>query len=202
MVKEQLCQLTLKNRGMKANMQEMRENVVGELMSIMKTRRIVLEQLGRAGLEESMRRDCKELLVKRRDHMTTKEEELISLEKLLSGHEAVLEHADSACLELEEKIRAYERDRIWDNSYTLRGMVYRFLSWSFTDYAVRFASDVSPCENYGRWKDFRQSNSFIGSTITRYRHYIAIVHGFYGSANGATVNDMEILSPGWTCNHS
>lgn len=123
MVKEQLSQLTLKNRGMKAAMQEMREAVVGELMSIMKTRRIVLEQLGRAGLEQGMRRDCKELLIKRKDHMTIQEEELIALEKLLSGHEAVLEHADSACLELEEKIRAYEQDRVWESSYTMRGML-------------------------------------------------------------------------------
>jgi hypothetical protein len=56
--------------------------------------------------------------------MTIKEEELIALEKLLSGHEAVLEHADSACLELEEKIRAYEQNRVWDSSYTMRGMLF------------------------------------------------------------------------------
>lgn len=121
LVKQQLCQLTLKNKGMKASMQEMREAVVSDLMSIMKTRRIVIEQLGRPDLAEDMREPYKDLLAKRKLHMITKEEELLSLEKLLSGHEAVLEHADWACMELEEKIRAFEEDKYWDPTYTMKG---------------------------------------------------------------------------------
>lgn len=120
LVKKQLCQLSLQNRGMKASMQEMREAVVGDLMSIMKTRRIVIEQLGRPDLAEDIREPCKDLLAKRKLHMVTKEEELLSLEKLLTGHEAVLEHADWACMELEEKIRAFEKDQYWDPTYTMK----------------------------------------------------------------------------------
>jgi hypothetical protein len=40
--------------------------------------------------------------------MSSKEEELISVEELLGGHEAVLDYACSACEELEEKIEAFE----------------------------------------------------------------------------------------------
>jgi hypothetical protein len=119
-VKEQLIELTRKNRGMKQSMQEMRESVVGELMSIMKTRRIVIEQLGRPDLEDEMRQPCKDLLAKRKLHMIMKEEELICLEKLLGGHEAVLNHADSACRELEEKIKVFETEEK-DPSFTMSG---------------------------------------------------------------------------------
>jgi hypothetical protein len=108
---------------MKAAMQDMRESVVGELMSIMKTRRIVIEQLGRPNLSLDMLQPCKDLLAKRKQHMMLKEKELLSLEKLLSGHEAVLEHANSACVELEEKIRGYEENNYWDPNYTMKGNV-------------------------------------------------------------------------------
>jgi hypothetical protein len=124
LVKEQLSQLSIKNQGMKASMRELRESVASELMSIMKTRRIVIEQLGRAHLSVDMLQPCRDLLAKRRKHMIQKEEELILMEKLLSGHEAILEHADAACIELEEKIRVFESNRHWDSNFTMKGTLY------------------------------------------------------------------------------
>lgn len=167
MVKLQLSQLASKNRGMKAAMQEMRESVVGELMSIMKTRRIVIEQLGRERIDAQMRNDCEELLAKRKAHMIHKEDELIMLEQMLIGHEAVLEHADSACMELEAKIRAYELDRKWDGTYTLNGRVplscilevvlifilYRSPSNVSISAAHRWRNDVQPDGNTNLARD-------------------------------------------------
>jgi hypothetical protein len=101
----------------------MRMAVVSELMSIMKTRRIIIEQLGRPDLDVAMRQPWKELLAKRKNHMVIKENELLSLERLLSIHEAILEHADSACHELEEKIRLVEHDKNWEPSYTMKGIL-------------------------------------------------------------------------------
>lgn len=108
MIKAQISQLTIKNRKMKESMQEMRESIVADLMSIMKTRRIVIEQLGKGNIESIMLETFQELLAKRATHLIKKEEELITLEDLLGGHEAVLEHAASACEELEEKIKIIE----------------------------------------------------------------------------------------------
>ena len=181
LVKEQLCQLTLKNRGMKASMQEMREAVVGELMSIMKTRRIVIEQLGRPDILEEMRKPCKDLLTKRKLHMIVKEEELISLEKLLSGHEAVLEHADSACMELEEKIRAFEQDKIWDPTYTMKGMVYpSILSWYLLN-SLRLPANECPGQAHER----RIHRPRIINTrgFSPFRRSAAILHLVHGSTS-------------------
>lgn len=107
-VKEQLIRLTKKNKEINASIQEMREGAVDELLSIMRTRKILIDQLGRPDLPEELRGLCLETLPKRRNYIYTKEEDLISVEELLGGHEAVLEYARSACEELEEKIEAYE----------------------------------------------------------------------------------------------
>lgn len=107
-VKEQLIRLTKKNKEINVSIQEMREGSVDELLSIMRTRKILIDQLGRSDLPEELRGLCKETLPKRKTYMYLKEEELISVEELLGGHEAVLEYARSACQELEEKIQAYE----------------------------------------------------------------------------------------------
>ena len=107
-VKEQLIRLTKKNKEINASIQEMREGAVDELLSIMRTRKILIDQLGRPDLPEELRSLCLETLPKRRNYIYTKEEDLISVEELLGGHEAVLEYARSACEELEEKIEAYE----------------------------------------------------------------------------------------------
>lgn len=107
-VKEQLIRLTKKNKEINASIQEMREGSVDKLLSIMRRRKILIDQLGRSDLPEELRGICMETLPKRNTYMYTKEEELISVEELLGAHEAVLEYAHSACQELEEKIEAYE----------------------------------------------------------------------------------------------
>ena len=107
-VKEQLIRLTQKNKEINASIQEMREGNVDELLSIMRARKILIDQAGRSDIPEEVRGLCMETLPKRKAYMHSKEEELISVEELLGGHEAVLEYARSACQELEEKIEAYE----------------------------------------------------------------------------------------------
>jgi hypothetical protein len=123
-VKEQLIRLTKKNKEINASIQEMREGAVDELLSIMRTRKILIDQLGRPDLPEELRGLCLETLPKRRNYIYTKEEDLISVEELLGGHEAVLEYARSACEELEEKIEAYEdaMERSGNPGFTMDGM--------------------------------------------------------------------------------
>ena len=107
-VKEQLIRLTKKNKEINASIQTMREACVDELLSIMRTRKILIDQLGRSDLPDELRELCLDTLPKRKGYMYSKEEELISVEDLLGGHEAVLEYARSACQELESKIEAFE----------------------------------------------------------------------------------------------
>jgi hypothetical protein len=86
----------------------MREAGIDELLSIMRTRKILIDQLGRSDLPDELRKLCLETLPKRKAYMHSKEEDLIAVEELLGGHEAVLEYAHSACHELEVKIDAFE----------------------------------------------------------------------------------------------
>jgi hypothetical protein len=86
----------------------MRVAGVDELLSIMRTRKILIDQLGRPDLPDELRELCHETLPKRMSYMYSKEEDLISVEDLLEGHEAVLKYAHSACQELEAKIEVFE----------------------------------------------------------------------------------------------
>jgi hypothetical protein len=174
-VKEQLIRLTRKNKEINASIQEMREGSVDELLSIMRTRKILIDQLGRSDLPDELRGLCLETLPKRKAYMYSKEEELISVEELLGGHESVLEYARSACQELEEKIEAYE-DAIklsGNPGFTMDGnydttniwlelclLYYRFPTYASTGKA--YISDIAMrpgrCESTGAFThDFPQS---------------------------------------------
>lgn len=107
-VKQQLIRLTKKNKEINASIRTMRESSVDELLSIMRTRKILIDQLGRDDLPDELRVLCLGALPTRKMHFYLKEEELVSVEELLFGHETVLEYARSACLELEIKIETFE----------------------------------------------------------------------------------------------
>jgi hypothetical protein len=107
-VKEQLTLLTKKNKELNASIQSMRESSVDELLAIMGVRKVLIDQLGRSDLPDELRELCLETLPKQKTYIYSKDEELIAVEDLLGGHEAVLEHGRSACQELESKIEAFE----------------------------------------------------------------------------------------------
>jgi hypothetical protein len=107
-VRDQLSNLTIKNQEIKSSMHEWRKTLVEELFSHMRVRNIAIAQLGRSDIDEEMRGLCTEALQNRKKLIVVREEELLSLERLLSGHAAVLEFADSAYSELVEKIKILE----------------------------------------------------------------------------------------------
>lgn len=105
-IRAHLADLTAKNRTIKATMQEMREGVVNELLSHMRVRQLAIGQIGRPDLEDDMRELCLGVLEKRKNFMCEKEKELVDLEKLLGGHDAMLQLANDACVELDQTIES------------------------------------------------------------------------------------------------
>jgi hypothetical protein len=91
--------------------------VVDELFSHMRVRHIAIAQLGRGDLETDMESLCTNALKNREEFMFAKELELLSLVELLNSHKAVLEHADSAFVELEENIQLLDLPTDQKNQY-------------------------------------------------------------------------------------
>lgn len=107
-VREQLCVLTIKNKKIQSQMIDMRKTTVKELHGHMNVRNIALSQLGRANIDDEMRKLCLESLPHRRKMLFSKEEELVSLERLMHTHEAIIDFADKAHEELGKKIEEME----------------------------------------------------------------------------------------------
>jgi hypothetical protein len=142
-VKTQLLNLASKNKDLKASMQEMRQSVVDELFSHLKVRQIAIGQLGRNDPDDEITRLCVEALKTRKVLISRKEGELLQLENAFSRHVAIFDFTDSACLELEEKIKVHaeavmvhglhlglsmsgERLPHFPHSQTMKLMVVRF----------------------------------------------------------------------------
>jgi hypothetical protein len=107
-IKDKLIRLTQKNKEINRSIQQIRESLFDELVSIMRTRKIVLDQLGQPNLPDELRALCFNNLPRRKAQMYTQEKELILVEKLLEGHKTVLEFSRSAFRELEHKIESFE----------------------------------------------------------------------------------------------
>ncbi|KAG0649104.1 hypothetical protein D0Z07_4392 [Hyphodiscus hymeniophilus] len=73
----------------------------------MRTGKFLIDRLGRLDLPDELRELYLKALANRKYHMYAKEEELISAEDLLAGHEVVLSHAQSVCHKFEAKIEAF-----------------------------------------------------------------------------------------------
>lgn len=105
-IRTHLSEITAKNETIKATMQEMREDVVNNLLHHMSVRSIAIGQIGRADLDDEMRNLCLGVLEKKKEYMCEKEKELVTLEKLLVSYDSMLDLANKACLELEKTIES------------------------------------------------------------------------------------------------
>jgi hypothetical protein len=132
-------------------MHGLRKSVVEELHAHMNVRRIALSQMGRQDIDDDILSLCLEALPSRKALMVSKEEELLSLERLLAGHAAVLDFADLAYVELLEKIDMLDKfaSSGLEPGLSLLGIVYSFQGLDVTD-AFRLSKNVCTCKINGR----------------------------------------------------